>query len=473
MSTMKKVFALSVPCLTFLAFATTACEDSTSGPSIAATPDGGFPGDSSNADGDVPVPSKCPEPTGAPVVHDKNVYADETWGAGLHDVIYDLALHKNATVTIEPCAVVRVAASHGITVGTGNAGDGGKIIAKGKADLPIVFQAKDAGTHWASVLVYPLGYVDLAYVTIKDAGDRASRGGAALHLVGDKTKPIQTLAMVDHVTLEGAVKYGAVLEGHGAFDPASQSVTVKGAGDMAIRAEANTIGTIPTGSYTGNGVDAIRLMGSNDLISADVTIHDRGVPYVVGGDGEFNEMSVSGKDGTEPILTIEAGVVLKFGKNNSGLFVERASTTQPARGALRALGTADKPVVFTSAEATPAAGDWVGIHFRGVPSSKNKIDFARVEYAGGATGTLNFSCGTPMAPVPNKNEAAIAIFGPPASAFVTNTVILKSNTNAFERGWTGAPVEFLATNTFTDIKYCRQTFPRPATGACPDPAPCD
>jgi hypothetical protein len=96
-----------------------------------------------------------------------------------------------------------------------------------------------------------------------------------------------------------------------------------------------------------------------------------------------------------------------------------------------------------------------------------------VEYAGGDTGTRGFSCGTVPSADPPSNEAAIAIFGLPASAFVTNTTIVKSAANGIERAWTGGVVDFLPTNTFTDVAFCRQTYPRPAAGSCPDPAPCD
>ena len=477
---MKKALSLGLPLLSLFAIGIAGCEDTSSNPATPPTQaEGGFgvDGGGGGGDADAPVPSKCPEPTGAPVEHNKDINADETWAAGLHDVTFDISVRKNATLTIAPCAVVRTVAARGFQVGSFNAGDGGKMVAKGQADLPIVFQGKD-GARWTSLQVNSQGVVDLAHVTIKDAGSTSSRGGAALHLVADGTKPLQPLATVDHVTLEGALKYGAVLEAHAGFTAASRDLIVKGSGDMAMRVGGVAVSTIPTGSYTGNTNDAFRFTASAfvDYIDADTTVHDRGIPYVLGGEGQFPELSVNGKDGTAPLLTIEAGVVLKFSKQasgSSGLFVERASTTVAARGAIRAVGTATKPIVFTSNETTPAPGDWVGISLRGVPDPRTRIDFARIEYAGANTGTQGFSCGTPLRPDPLSNEAAIAIYGEPSSAFVTNTVILKSAANGIERAWTGAVLDFLASNTFTDITYCRQTFPKPTAGACADPAPCD
>ncbi|MBI2570109.1 MAG: S8 family serine peptidase [Candidatus Schekmanbacteria bacterium] len=60
-------------------------------------------------------------------------------------------------------------------------------------------------------------------------------------------------------------------------------------------------------------------------------------------------------------LTIEPGTVLRFVKG-------AASDGQPIEfavdGKLWAVGTAEEPIVFTSAEANPAVGDWGALHFR-------------------------------------------------------------------------------------------------------------
>ena len=58
------------------------------------------------------------------------------------------------------------------------------------------------------------------------------------------------------------------------------------------------------------------------------------------------------KDGAT--LTIEPGVTIKAKKGKTALIVTRGSK-------INAVGTADKPIVFTSAEGMPAYGDWGGL----------------------------------------------------------------------------------------------------------------
>lgn len=413
----------------------------------------------------------CPKEVGAPIEHSGNIETSATWAAGVHVIKFTVGIRKNATLTLDPCAVVRVMPNYGFAVGTSN--EGGTLIANGTADRPVLIERATAATPWADVLVSAQGHVELSYTRLIGGGGAASRGGALLHLVGDQTKPLQALAKVNHVTLEGSAKFGVVTESRGGFDPASDDLVIRGSTLLPMMMTAPALGTIPVGTYTGNTADAIRVSGTqaSESLDADMTVVDRGIPYIIGGEGRFGELSVVGLVGTVPTLTIEAGVTMKFIKAG-GLFVERASGTLAAKGALVVNGTAAKPVVFTSAETAPAAGDWRGLWFGGAISAKNKIDHARIEYAGGVTGAQNFSCGTPTRTESNRNEGAVLILGLPASAFITNTTISKSAANGIERAWRGAATSFLPTNTFTDVAYCFETHPKDDLGACPTPVPC-
>ena len=141
----------------------------------------------------------------------------------------------------------------------------------------------------------------------------------------------------------------------------------------------------------------------------------------------------------------------------------RSSHTVAGATGLRCGGV--PTIVFTSDEAAPAAGDWLGLWFGDVPTATNKVDRVRVEYAGGTSSSGSGSC-------PDNselnNDAAIRIFGAPPSEFVTNTTILASATNGIDRGWRSdnALIEFLPTNTFTNVTLCQQTEACEVMGAC-------
>jgi hypothetical protein len=76
------------------------------------------------------------------------------------------------------------------------------------------------------------------------------------------------------------------------------------------------------------------------------------------------------------VLTIEAGVTLSFAADN-GLSVGDATA-----GELVAVGTAQDPIVFTSAAPTPAAGDWMNISFGDNTMAGTQIAYARLDYCG-------------------------------------------------------------------------------------------
>jgi len=439
-----------------------ACSDDTA-TSPAAPPDAGPLPDSGATDGGGAfVP--CPTTTSGPTAHDSTITADETWTADKSPHVIDNDLAINATVTIEPCAEVRIAAATSITV------SGGKLVAIGREGNGIRIHASDPTKPFAQIATNNGGTLRLAYVDIEDGGDPTNIVPDVIGTIrlqgADATAPVQPTLFVDHVNVKDSRSLGVVLQDGAGFDADSRDLTVTGSANFAMSIAARALSGVPTGTYTGNTVDEI-VVPCNDVIQEDTTIHDRGVPYRIGNSLTNGYLKVEKPVGLAT-LTIEPGVTLRF-KKDAELIVEGAASTDPARGALIAQGTAAKPIVFTSAAPTPAAGDWIGISFNSVPNPNDKLDNVRVEWAGGLTGSGSDTCNiSPVVP-----DAAIRVRGVPSGQFVTNTVIANSAAHGIDRGWRNdAKTDFIATNTFTAVAACKQTYPKDTNGACPDPVPC-
>jgi hypothetical protein len=112
----------------------------------------------------------------------------------------------------------------------------------------------------------------------------------------------------------------------------------------------------------------------------------------------------------DAVLTIERGARLRF-KPGAGLVVRR--------GGLVAMGTEKEPVVFTSANAVPAKGDWDGIRFENNVAAGTALDRVVIEYAGkaGAYG-----------------KGAITFWGdsPPGRVAITNSVLRNNGQRGVE-----------------------------------------
>ncbi len=413
----------------------------------------------------------CTPPRGAGTQHPGRITAAETWTAAgsPHVLPYDTSV--SAAVTLEACAVVQIAAKATITFGPG-----GDLIAKGTATQPVTIQAVDLQKPFAS-LRFIGGTAHLSYTTIAQGGDPLNSVPDFAAALDIRLNPV----LLDHVTVTGSASQGLYVHDGGAFNPASTELVVTGAKGKPVHTWTSAAGGLPAGAYVGNGVDEILLSAESctaEGITAggSVTLHERGVPYYAGHTQSAGELCVAAGAG-KPLATlvIEPGVTMRF-KKGGLLAIEQYQGIMPAAGALVAVGTAQKPIVFTSGEATPAAGDWLGIWFGELPDASSKIDFASVEYAGGTSTSGSDSC-TYSAAAGMGNDAAIRIFGVPAGGqFVTNTAIVASAAHGFDRGFrtdTKMP-DFLGTNTFTNVARCKQTYPRDVSGVCPAPAavPC-
>lgn len=413
------------------------------------------------------VSTGCPAPTGGPTTHQGNV-GTETWTAAASPHVLPFDMGVDGTVTIEPCAEVLLGAGRTVTVR-------GSIVADGTASKPIHIGAQDTKKPFVMIRTSG-GTLHFSYTTIDGGGDPSNIVPdltGMLNLQGtDQTLPSQETIFVDHVSLLGSKTNGLVLRDGAGFAQGSNALTVSGSVLYPVGTWSRAAGDLPTGTYTGNGNDEILIPGGggNEGFAESATLHNRGVPYHVGNSGTFGDLRVEPlPGGATSTLTIEPGVTMRFKKG--GVFhVAVFQSEFPAKAALIAAGTPDEPIVFTSAEAAPAAGDWLGIWFGDQPLATNKIDYARVEYAGGLSSSGSNSCPYPSSP---RSDGAIRIFGAPVGQFVTNTKISSSGHFGFDRGWRADNLtDFLSTNVFENVGSCLQSHPKNAAGGCPVPVPC-
>jgi len=413
----------------------------------------------------------CVTPTGAGTTHG-SITQPETWTAAASPHVVPFDVEIGATVTLEACAVVLIAAGATVTVQAG-----GSLVAQGTAQQPVAIMARDSAP-FASIRALDGGTLSLTYTTVAGGGDPLNGVpdyAGALDIRADQTLPPAEILHADHLVVQDSASQGIYLHESGAFSAASTGVVITGSKGYPVHAWANLVGTIPAGVYTGNGTDEILVSGGDagqTIARWDVTFGNHGVPYHVGSTSAEGRLDVGGDATATATMTIDPGVTLRF-KPGGALYVDYSHGSTAASGTLIAMGTAASPITFTSASATPVAGDWLGLNFGDLPDPDDRLDFVHVDFAGGASSSGSSSCPYPATPI---NDAAVRIYGAPASAFITHSTITNSASSGIDRGWADDfQPDFLAdgTNTVTSFVLCKQTFPKNSSnGGCPTPVPC-
>jgi len=448
------------------------------GPACEAETSTSAPDTPSNDDAGAPAVD-CPAPTAGPTKHSGDVKDGEVWTAAgsPHIVEGDVNVRDGATLTIEPCAEVRMARGSKINVAYPLTPNSGKLVAEGTATKPITFTS-DGVDRWGGIQVYAPGTVRLAYATLSNGGEGIDHGATILAVGDDEPPTADPLVFVDHVTIEKSRGTGIWLRRRSTFIEGSRDLTITGSGDdeapFPLEVSDQAIDSIPTGKYTGNRTDEILVRTEGDGMAGsglvnDATLRDHGVPYRMNDSASADFVIGGASHGRVTTLTIEPGVVMKF-HPGTAFMVQLFTTSEPSTGVVKAQGTADKPIVFTSASPTPKAGDWRGLWFGGIPSAANVLDHVRIEYAGFDCSCSLVTCSANV----EEYEGAVIFTQQPPSAFITNSVFKEIAGHAITQGFDGSLVNFRPTNTFEGVTGCVQTMPRGADTSCPDPRPiCD
>jgi len=313
------------------------------------------------------------------------ITSDETWSASsLHVITCDVSVGGGAgpTLTIEDGAEIQVYPAARIDVGWSNYGSL-EVLGGSTGILMTSSASSPAPGDWDGLMFgqYDLGS-KVEGLTLEYGGD-SGYGGIWIY----NASPIITDSVIadnDHA--------GIYIQGTGTPTIASCSIldnwgdgVTATSGALSVTSGASFADNVVTGntgyplqvlaayggaldassSYAGNGDDRVLLLA--DTVDSDSTWQALDVPYLLEGD-----LRVEG--GSSPELTIEDGAELQA---DSGV---RLLVGYSNYGSLTVAG-GSAGVLFTSAQSSPSAGDWDGLHF-GTYDTGSSLTGAQISYAG-------------------------------------------------------------------------------------------
>ncbi|HEY4956488.1 MAG TPA: hypothetical protein VII31_01635 [Caldimonas sp.] len=411
---------------------------------------------------------------GTVVTHAADITADEAWaGAGtVHLVTAPIAIVARATVTVQPCAIVKLSGGTGIDVrGDLATGAIAKLVSAGDDFVTgrVVFETANAsGPAWGRLRgVNKNSIIELNNTAISGGGNvGGSQLNAVVSMNGSSVLPDATLKVVT-VVIDAPAGAGIYLS-DAAFTSDSNFVVVQNGTDSAIAMSAMALGSIPPNTVFNNATvqaSEIRVVENSNIfdnltISTSQPIHFKTDGVHVGGLAPTFVQNVT--------LTLHAGVTLKF-EGLTGppmvVFGDQGQTTDK-NAALVVQGTPGVPVRFTSGAATPAPGDWAGLWL--ATSNGSQIDNAIIEFAGGDAHVGPQSCGPfdPSIAQRARNTAALLVgdgtdqqYVPPAGLLTNTTFRNNTGSYAIDAVWE-APAfgpSLVASNTFgSGPKFCTQ-----------------
>jgi parallel beta-helix repeat protein len=279
--------------------------------------------------------------------HFSDINANETWEAGVVHVIFSVVRINNATVTIEPGAIIRFMEGARLEVGTNADVSTATLIARGTAGNPILFTA-DSETptagYWRNITFGngDSGNSAIEYCTIEYGGGDYTYGDALIKIYG-------TPVSIQNNTFKKSAGYGVYVDAPGSFKNFTNNIFSDCAdGSLLMHPEA-------VSSISANNTLVGDVMVENGTIeSATATWKKLNVPYqMLGG-----TLYVGSTTGTT--WTIEPGTIIKF-PHWSDVLVGGFATS---KATLIANGTPTEPITFTSLQPAPSVDQrWGALQF--------------------------------------------------------------------------------------------------------------
>lgn len=273
---------------------------------------------------------------------------DGTWHAQNAPFVLDGGtLSSGVTLTIERGTVIRMSAGATFTVQ-------GTLRAQGTTAAPIIFTSNN--------------------------GDPAPGDWKAIDFVGTGTSH----SVLSHVW----VSYGSRSAGDGMLStiagaaPAIRNSVFAQARYIAIWADDHSRPTISNCAFAGGGevaisipADGMRFITGTSVGPSQQGIEVRDTPMRHDATWRYQRAPLivdGGMVSANVILTIEPGLVLRMARGSAFHVL----------GVLRALGSADAPIVVTSDSSRPEAGDWQNIVLDGANSQKSILSHVQVSFGG-------------------------------------------------------------------------------------------
>jgi hypothetical protein len=425
------------------------------------------PARSGSATVTVNAAASCAPANGTVVTHPTSIGASETWaGDGVtHSVPNTIDINAPATVTIQPCAIVSLGTRATIDVNAG-----ASLVAAGTGPGGSISFGRAGGQPWGAIrATTATSLVDLSWTTLQGGGDLGgSYANSAIVGIGAGfVSPPAPHIRVRDVTIDSPLGGGVYLDAGGGFTADSAGLTVQGAQGYVLNLGIMALTNVPAGSYASNPLPMANIVGTLN-VTLDTTIHKH-LPVRI----QTSGVSVRPATGTTPVrLTVEPGARLlfpKLGPTTVGAMVTfgtNGSSPNNLVGVLKAQGTAAEPIVFTSGEATPAQGDWVGLWLDTATGSQ--LDHVVIEYAGGVNGIGSNNCKDPA----TQDQGGLLV-GDFETQYVPPSNLLTNSTIRFSAGygivamWVAGALntpDLTATNSFSSNAFCAQTFNGTPTG---------
>ncbi|HEY0656295.1 MAG TPA: PKD domain-containing protein [Chryseosolibacter sp.] len=271
------------------------------------------------------------------------------------------------TLTISPGVEIKFINTWS-SLDVGGSGTKGKLIAQGNASQKIKLTSDNttpAPGDWNGFHFYPgtMGLSIVDHVIVEYAGGDDTNY-AAMHvttnsvsMTNSEIRNVQGMGI--HLDTETFRRFSAFSD---------NTITVPNTA-YAMKMTSGALNGLGEGNVlTGK---AIYFLAASLPNIPQVIWRNMGVPYIVDGKLYFGSATIA-----DYTVIIEPGTTLKF-KPNSWFVVGNSDPVL-----FKAIGTATKPITFTSASDTPTPGSWDGLEFYSRIKAGTTLEYCTIEYGG-------------------------------------------------------------------------------------------